>query len=135
MDGKKITYSQIKKSQELEVSNLLNKHKVFFAFSDKQLLEGMENIGAKDKGELTSIGSGAIALKTEAKAFLDAMEQLDNKHKKELKDAKQAKEEAILYELKNHECFYAGSIEEVVNLFDGVYSKKDILIIFKKYNN
>jgi hypothetical protein len=56
------------------------------------------------------------------------------KHKKELKDAKQAKEEAILYELKNHECFYTGSIEDVVDLFNGVYSKKDILTVFKKYN-
>ena len=129
-----ITYKQIKKNQEVEVSELLNKHKIFFAFNENQLLEGMKKAGAKEKSELTSLGGGAIALKTEAKAFLDAMEQLDKKHKKELKDAKQAKEEAILYELKNHECFYTGSIESVVDLFNGVYSKKEILTVFKKHN-
>lgn len=130
-----MTYTEIKKNHEVEVSELLNKHKIFFAFSEKQLEEGMEKIGTKEKSELTSLGGGAIALKTEAKTFLDAMEQLNKKYKKELKDAKQAKEEAILYELKNHECFYTGCIEDVVSLFNGVYSKKDILKVFKKYNN
>ena len=129
-----MTYTEIKKTQEKDVSELLSNHKIFFAFNEKQLIEGMESIGAKEKSELISIGSGGIALKTEAKAFLDAMDQLDKKHKKELKEAKEAKEQAILYELKNHETFYTGRIDEVVELFDGVYSKKQILKVFKKYN-
>jgi len=127
------TYIQIKKEKEVEVEKLITKYKVFFAFSEKQLVEGMEKIGVTDRTKLIGLGSGTVILETELDGFLNATVKLDKDYKKELKELKQIKENAILYELNNYEAFYTGRVDEVVEKFEGVYSKKDIIKVFKKF--
>jgi len=123
-------YQEIKNNHQKAVNDLLTKHKVFFAFSEKQLIEGMEKIGITDRKELTSIFGGGLLPKSEVKAFLDNMTAVDKQYKKELREAREAKNEAILYELHNHECFYTGEIDEVIKLFDGVFTPFEIKEVF-----
>lgn len=126
-------YATLKSEFQKTTDQLIEKHKIFFAFSTSQLEEGMKKIGAKEKSELTNLGMGMIALKTEADAFIEAMDQADKQYKKDLKEAKEAKESAIYYELCNHECFYSGNIDPVVELFEDIYTIEEIKQVYKKY--
>jgi len=66
--------------------------------------------------------------------MLVELKQADKHQSKELKEARELKEQAILYELNNYECFYAGNnLEDVADIFKGIYTKQDILKVFKKY--
>ena len=127
------SYSKIKEEREKKMNKLIKDNGVFFAFSDKQLKEGKEKIGIKDNAELYNIGDGGFIAKSKVKNFMEEMEKMAKKHIKELKENKKIKEDAILYELENHESFYAGNIEPVFDLFEGIFSKDDIQNVFKKY--
>jgi hypothetical protein len=129
------TYQTIKAKQQKDYDELLTNHKVFWAFNQSQLEEGKAKIGVLDNKDLTSIGGGGFLPKANADAFMADMAKLSKAHTKELREAKQAKEEAILYELNNHECWYSGSIDPVVELFAGVYTKDDIKKVYLKYAN
>lgn len=63
------------------------------------------------------------------------MDKADKEYRKELKEAKKAQEEAILYELNNYESFYHGNMDDVFDLFDGIYTKDKIKAVYKKYYN
>ena len=128
-------YHEIKDRHAKTIDELITKHKGFFAFSDSQLIEGMAKININDRKELTSLSMGLILPKIEAKPFLDNMEQADKDYKKELKEAREAKDEAILYELNNHESFYRGNMDDVFDMFDGIYTKDEIKAVYKKFVN
>lgn len=126
------TYQNIKAGYQKNIDNLINQHKGFFAFNEKQVIEGMEKIGVANRNELTSLPMGMIMPKSEVESFLKNMETAELDYKKAIKQAKEEKEKAILYELHNHECFYTGSFEEVINIFKGIYSASDIKKIYLK---
>ena len=42
-------------------------------------------------------------------------------------------EAEILDELQNHECFYTGDISDVVDLFEGTYTKQQIRDVYNKH--
>lgn len=128
-------YQEIKANHSKEIDELITNHKGFFAFSESQLIEGMAKIGITERKELISLSMGLILPKVEAKPFLDNMANADKNYKKELRDAKQAKEEAILYELNNHECFYRGNMEDVFEMFECIYTKEEIKAVYKKFYN
>lgn len=126
-------YATIRDDHQKTIDSLLEKHKIFFAFNTSQLEEGMKKVGAKEKSELTSLGMGMIALKTEADQFMEAMGLASDQYKKDLKEVKEAKESAIYYELNNHECFYSGNIDPVVEMFEDIYTVAEIKAVYKKY--
>lgn len=126
-------YATIKSDYQKTTDQLIEKHKIFFAFSISQLEEGMKKVGAKEKSELTNLDMGMIALKTEADPFMESMAKAYKQYKKDLKEAKEAKESAIYYELNNHECFYSGNIDPVVEMFEDIYTKEEIKQVYKKY--
>ena len=113
----------------------MENNKVFWAFSNEQLEEGKAKIGIKENSELTSMGAGGFMPKANVAKFIADMEAEDKRYKQAMKDAKEAKDEAILYELNNHEAYYTGRIDEVVEKFTGIYSKKEIFKVYIKYRN
>lgn len=74
---------------------------LFFAFSDKQLKEGLEKVKATIK-EIVSIGAGGFILKTEIKAFKELFKRHNKELETRLSDEKKLIE-ALIYELGNHE--------------------------------
>ena len=126
-------YNEIKRNHEKIYNDLIEKHKIFFAFSNEQLEEGKKKIGVKDNKELASLGMGGFGKKEDIKLFFEEADKEDKRYKAELKEARKAKEEAILYELNNHECFYTGEIDDVANIFKGIYNTKDIWKVFMKH--
>lgn len=126
------TYATIKLEHEGAISAILERNQVFFAFSNEQLEKGKAEIGVKEDKELTGIGAGGFIKRANIKAFADDMDKEAKHYREELKQAKLAKNEAILYELRNHECFYTGDIEPVVDKFKGIYTIKDIQAVYKR---
>jgi glutamate synthase domain-containing protein 1 len=129
------TYRELKQEHSDNVNNLImRENKVFWAFSREQLEEGKREIGVTENKDLISIGMGGFLPKKNAQKFFKEMDVETKRFNKELREARKAKEEAILYELNNHEAFYTGSIEEVVEIFKGIYTTAEIRKVFKKFN-
>lgn len=125
------TYQEIKKTHREAVNKVIEDNGVFFAFSQEQLKEGLATL--KKKGDkIVSIGAGGFLPKSNADKFFKEMGQANDNNKKAIKELREEKQKAILYELNNYECFHSGDIEPVVDLFKGIYTEKAIL---KVYNN
>jgi len=127
-----MNYKEIKKKHETTVNALMEQHKVFWAFSNEQLEEGKAKIGITENSQLASIGMGGFCPKTTIEELFKSLELENVRYKQELKEAKQAKEEAIKYELSNYECYYTGNLEQVIDIFRGLYSPEDIRKIYLK---
>lgn len=110
------------------------KDNVTFAFSQKQLEEAMQKLGAKDKTELTSLfGYGDLCLKSKAKDIFLWVMNRETEKKKWLKNLSTEEKNIIIeYELYNHECEYTWDIEPVVDLFKDVFTHNDIMLVFHK---
>ena len=122
---------ELKKLQEEKLSVLLDKYGVFFAFSNEQFTENKTPL--KEGEKYVSIGAGGYIPKSNAVLFSKAYDDLDKWYKATLKADKKEAENAILYELNNHECFYTWYCSEVVNIFKDVYTEKQIKSVFRKF--
>jgi hypothetical protein len=95
---KRQEYLDLMKKQQKE----LEEFPIAYAFSDKQLEEALEKLGAKKEECVTVAGHGDIMKKTDVPAFYAMMKR----HKEELHEALQDEEfaeAAFLYEMDNHE--------------------------------
>ena len=104
----KETYGQMMQRHEEEFGEF----PIVFAFSDKQLEEGLEKLGAT-KDECTSVAGGGIIRRSDAEALNALMKRLDD----ELTTAMLDDEfliEAMKYELDNHEFGYTGDWRDAV---------------------
>lgn len=92
-----MTYQELKKKHRAE----LDAFPIAFAFTDKQLAEGLAKLGI-DATEAVRIPGGGFIRKTDKQALLDLLDR----HKREREQALQDDAfvlEAIEYELSNHE--------------------------------
>jgi hypothetical protein len=81
----------------------INNFPVAYAFSEQQLKEALEKLGAKSTKEcVTVFNHGDIVKKENAKAFVDMFKRHTAEVKEALKD-KEFAEAAFLYEMDNHE--------------------------------
>ena len=108
-----MTYRELKDRQQKEIDSF----PMMWAFSEKQLKEGMEKLGVKDMGELKTIAPSGFVRKTDYKALWD----LIHRHQQELKDEIEADKtgEGFIYdmfytELANHEYSYTGDPTEAL---------------------
>ena len=112
-------------------SALFKEKKVFFAFSQKQLNEGIEKHNLKGI-KLINLGQGMFCPRVSAKAVLKA---LDGIYKLAIEqDLKEnGKEKVILRELYNHECFYTGDITDCIEkLSDYPITEEEIKNVYLK---
>lgn len=95
---KRQEYLDMMKKHEKE----LTEFPIAYAFSDKQLEEALEKLGAKKEECVTVAGHGDIMKKTDIPAFFDMMKRHKEELLEALKDPDFA-EAAFLYEMDNHE--------------------------------
>jgi hypothetical protein len=109
-------YSELKKQHQKEV----NEFPFIFAFSNKQLAEGMAKLGLKEDetNKLISIGNGGFIRKTDK----EALNEMFNRHEKELKKAisEDSTGEGFIYqmfdyELANHEYCITYEIDDTLD--------------------
>jgi hypothetical protein len=92
-------YLDLQKKHQEELSNF----PIAYAFSDQQLVEALQKLGAKSKDEcVTVFGHGDIVKRENAKPFLDMLKRHTQEVKEAMKD-KEFAEAAFRYEMDNHE--------------------------------
>lgn len=92
-------YLDLQKKHQEEISNF----PIAYAFSDKQLEEALEKLGAKSKSEVVTVfGHGDIVKRENAKPFLDMLKRHTKETQEAMKDPEFA-EAAFRYEMDNHE--------------------------------
>ena len=115
-------YLEWKKSTQEKVDTFKG---LFFAFNDKQLIEGFKKIGLdinskEDNKKVVSIGIGGFILKDRKKAFDDIF--IETKLKEEMKDFAFAKA-AFRYELGNYEYCITLDFEDTLEALDLTFSE------------
>ena len=92
-----------------EYLDLMKKHQqeledfpIAYAFSDKQLEEALEKLGAKKEECVTVYGHGDVMKKTDVPAFFALLKHQKAELQEAMKDEEFA-EAAFLYEMDNHE--------------------------------
>ena len=98
--------ADIQKIRNDLLTEVFNKYGTFFAFSDKQLEEQR-----KEGVTYVSVGSGMITPKETAREMLEALDKAIDKGIEKDKELN-SKEQIILRELINYECFYTGNITD-----------------------
>ena len=92
-------YLDLQKKHQEELSNF----PIAYAFSDQQLVEALQKLGAKSKDEcVTVFGHGDIVKKENAKPFLDMLKRHTKETQEAMKD-KEFAEAAFRYEMDDHE--------------------------------
>lgn len=128
--GGSLEYAEIKKEKEKMTTELFDKCGVFFAFSNEQFAENKTPL--KEGEKYISIGAGGYMPKGNIDAFQEGMKAINQFGKKKVKDKNLAETE-ILYELNNHECFYTSDYSDVVDMFKGTYTEKQIRDVYNKH--
>lgn len=121
---------QIKEIQVIRdelLTEVFNKHDVFFAFSDKQVeeqkKEGVEYIYSSSLNMFYNIKSKDTIYKDMEEA-IDKAIAIDKEQN--------SKETIILRELLNYECFYTDSPRDAIEaLKDYSYTKEEVLEVFR----
>ena len=93
-----MTYNEFK----IQTQSEFNDFPMKYAFSEKQLQKGLEELGVKDIKEVLSIGSGGFIRKSDKQAFFDLLNKQSDKTEEFLSKDENLKN-ALVYELGNHE--------------------------------
>ena len=112
------TYPQQKQRHSDEFGKLKG---LFFAFSNKQMEEGLQRIGLAPGKEsyplITSIGAGGYILKESVKE-LEALIERQSAERASLRKDRKRLLDALIYELNNHEYCYTGDPTEALAALD-----------------
>jgi len=109
------TYKELSKRHETEFGNL----PIFYAFSNKQFLEGLESFGLKDTDQalVVKIGSGGYARITDSKMILSVAQRQVEEFQNAI-DADTTGEGFIFQmfdnELSNHEYCYTFDVTDAL---------------------
>ena len=97
--------------REEKQSTLFNETGAFFAFSEEQLIKGLNG---RDKSEVVNLGGGLIANKTQVKQIYEGLDRIENEAMEE--DLKENGAEGIIRrEFFNHETSYDGDESRVLD--------------------
>lgn len=118
---------QIRKEREDRMSALIKDTGVFFAFSNKQFEENKTPIAEGEK--YASIGGGGYLPSKNKQAFRDGIDAIDAWYDAAVTESG-FEDEEIVYELHNHECFYTGDPDPVIEMFEGRFDRERILKAF-----
>lgn len=126
-----MTYAEIRENHQKEISKTIERNGVFFAFSNEQF---EKNKGDLKLEELARVGvTGGYMPKKNVHQFKKEVEELEKKRREAIK--KINPEEVILDELKNHEAFYSGDIEDAFDVLrDYGFTFEQVYQVYKKYN-
>lgn len=104
-------------------------HRVFFAFSNDQLNEGMKKCGYNDYSEIRSAGSGTGAYGS-TESLQSFFEEYDNRSNRVAKECDPQK--VYDYEFVNYECGYTGTDAEAIKLVVSYFGKDRARLVTRK---
>ena len=109
-------YREMKQKHQKEI----NEFPMFFAFNNKQFVEGMNKLGLseKDTSQICSIGAGGYIRKADKEAFGNMFKRHADEHNAAIQADKTGNGyifDMFLYELNNHEFSYTQDYEDTLN--------------------
>ena len=114
-------------------SKVFKKRKVFFAFSNDQFIEGMQEHNLTKGVKMISLGAGMYCPKSQYK---EVQKELESIYKASIKkDIKEnGKNNVIKRELSNYESYYTYDLTDCINALKDYksISKEDIKNVFHK---
>ena len=120
---------EIKIKHQAMIDAAMDTHNVFFAFSNKQLEEGIAKTPLAEGDKLVRLPHGGFIPKSKLDAFLAALEAA-SKFKKEALKSQRLRKQNIAYELNNHEAFYTGSIEDTLRTLGEDYTEAEVKEVY-----
>jgi len=120
---------ELKQQEKNKHTELFHKVGLFWAFSNQQFQENKTPL--KEGEKYVSIGAGGYLPKGNVDQFLKGMEDIKKWYNGEIKKNK-SEEAEIIYELYNHECFYTNDISDVIEMFEGTYTREQIIKAYYK---
>lgn len=126
-----MTYTEIKKQREDDTNRLFSTCGVFWAFSNEQFKEGANKNPLQEGEKYVDIGAGGFIPKHNLGALEQGMKDIEKTFKAQIKEAK-AREQHILYELNNHECFYSGDITPALEAMGDDYTREEVEAVMQK---
>jgi len=123
-------YTALKLEYENKLNKLSDEVGLFWAFNRSQFDEGMKKNPSK---KYTSIGMGGYLPSENVGKYIQGTKTLSKWYKEAKKTVK--KEEAILYELYNYECFYTGDITNAYEALSDSYTKEEVLQVYYNHKN
>lgn len=122
---------QLNAEREQKQSKLMREVRLFWAFSDKQLEEGIKQINLQQGEKLVSIGAGGYLPKGNVDTFINGMEQIRKEYKAAIKSNK-LKQKLIAYQLSNHECYYTGDITPALDSLGSEFTREEVIAVYRK---
>lgn len=123
-------YTTIKEEAGEKVGDLCHAVGLFWAFSEKQFEENKTPLADGDK--YVSIGMGGYLPKSKVNDYISGMKAITKWEKQAIKQVKA--EEAILYELNNHEAFYTGTIYDAMPVLEELgYTEAQVKEVYHKH--
>ena len=119
-------YTVLKDQYQVKLSELSKQVGLFWAFNENQFNEGKKE--NPTTGKYTSIGMGGYLPSSNVNEYLKGLKTLDKWYKEAIKQVKA--NEAILYELNNHECFYTGDITDALDVLSDSYTKEQVQKVY-----
>jgi hypothetical protein len=102
-------------------------HRVFFAFSNEQIDNGMKECGYKEYSEIVHAGHGLYGSREGLRSFLA---EYDNRAERVAKECDPQK--VYEYEFGNYECDYTGTDEEAIKIVVSLFGKDKARLVERK---
>ena len=115
------TYTQFKNNNFKEYDKFISKN-VFFAFSENQFKKGLDRLGVSENA-ICCLNNGGYMLKSASNQRKQIIKKYYKNQRKYLSNFKNLLS-ALMYEMKNHECFYTGDLMEGVEALG--FKEKDL---------
>jgi len=123
------TVTELKQEKQDRYNNLIHEVGMFFAFSNEQFEKNKTPL--KEGEKYVSLGAGGYMPKGNVTQWLSGCKEIEKWYKTQVKASKNEEQE-ILYELRNHECFYTGDWTEAVTALPN-YTEEQIRVVYCKH--
>jgi hypothetical protein len=121
---------QLNAEREQKQTKLMQEVRLFWAFSNDQLREGIQKIQLQEGEKIVSIGAGGYLPKGNVDTFINGMEQITKEYKAAIKSNK-LRVKLIAYQLANHECYYTGDIEPALYSLGDEFTRDEVIAVYR----
>jgi hypothetical protein len=120
---------EIKNEQEKRISELIKSVDLFFAFSQTQFAEGAKLHPLKEGDKYIQVFGGGILPKSNYEAYKQGLADIEAWYTEATSDPAMRRA-LIIYELGNHEAFYNGDIQPVLDMLGDGYTYEEVYDIY-----